>query len=74
MYSPSTRFLAPDVKATKRPSAEIAGSKLLPSDSAPELDTLTRLVVRADAVADEDVECPFVSPGTRFVASETKAT
>jgi hypothetical protein len=62
------------VNATERPSAEMAGSKLLPSDSAPELDTLTRLVVEVTRSRTNTSSCPFASPGTRSPASETKTT
>src|SRR5215216_1881256 len=42
--SPETRFVASDEKATKRPSALIAGSSLSWSPSTPELDWLTSSV------------------------------
>ncbi len=53
--SPATRFEAAEEKATKRPSALIAGAKLSPFASAPELSTLTRVGLAGLPVVDEDV-------------------
>jgi hypothetical protein len=45
LVSSGTRFRAPLVKATNRPSAEIEGSSLAPPPWPPDEDSLTRVVV-----------------------------
>src|SRR5439155_797933 len=72
--SPPTRFEANEPKATKRPSAEIDGPPLMSFPSMPAELTLTRVVVPVSRSRTKTSETPFVSPPTRFEASETKAT
>src|SRR5437763_1758153 len=72
--SPGTRLDATDVKVTNRPSPEIAGSLLPRFPSAPPWPRLTRLVLPLFRSRTNTSETAFVSPGTRLVASESKAT
>ena len=74
LVSPGTRLLASELKATKRPSAEIAGSKLSPLPWTPPGPRLTRWVVPVWRSRTNTSSTPLVSPGTRLVASESKAT
>ena len=71
-----TRFVAPEAKATYRPSSLSAGDtrKLLSSASPPALVRLTRSVVPACRSRRNTSGLEFVSPRTRLVASETNAT
>ena len=73
LVSPGTRLVAPDWKATKRPSALIAGNPLVSLPSSPALETLTRSVVPACRSRTNTSKCPVVSPGTRLVAADMKA-
>ena len=66
--------MAADVKATKRPSALIAGERLSPFPWFPALSTLTRSVVPVRRSWTNTSATPFVSPGTRLMAAEVKAT
>ena len=70
LVSPSTRFDAAVEKATKRPSSESAGAKLSPFASTPALLTLTRSVSPVWRSRTKTSRAPFVSPWTRFDASE----
>src|SRR5437763_38508 len=70
--SPGTRLPAADVKATKRPSPDTAGSELGPSASAKLAPRLTRLIVPFWLTNTSGT--PLWSSGTRLVASEVKAT
>jgi hypothetical protein len=74
--SPSTRFVAAEVNATLVPSAEIDEEVLspLPSTGGEPPPTLTRLVVCVVRSRTKTSETPFVSPSTRFDATESKAT
>src|SRR5579863_940865 len=76
-----TRFVARELKITKRPSGPMAGEKLAPLASAPSGPIETRIVagVQAD-VAPTQVSRrkislqPLLSPFTRLLASEAKTT
>jgi hypothetical protein len=72
--SPPTRFEAPEMKATKRPSAEIEAPKPPKSACTPAVLTLTRLVVPVWRSRMKTSDSPFVSPPTRFEATDSKAT
>src|SRR4051812_19447776 len=74
LVSPATRVVAGDWNATDRPSAEIlaAPPPLLPW--APLEDTLIRLIVPAVRSRTNASIAPLVSPVTRLVAVELKAT
>src|SRR5205085_986013 len=72
--SPATRLLATESKATKRPSAEIAGRKVAPLPCAPCESTLTRLVLPVLRSRTKTSLTAFVSPATRLLADERKAT
>src|SRR2546428_83045 len=72
--SPPTRLVATELNATKRPLAEIDGTKLAPFSCAPWESTLTRLVLPALRSRTNTSLAPFVSPPTRLVAIELKAT
>ena len=81
LVSPRTRLEAGESKAMNRPSADIVVSPLLPSAWAPLEETLTRVVTpatRSRTKASEPHQgqsgVPLVSPGTRLLASEVKAT
>jgi hypothetical protein len=63
-----------DPKAMKPPSGEIEGRKLGPSICVPSERTLTRCVSLVARSWTKTSPTPFVSPGTRLVASEVKAT
>src|SRR5690349_7727074 len=69
IVSPGTRLSAMLVKATYRPSADIEESKLFASPWAPAEDTLTRSVEPVWRSWTKTSVDPFVSPGTRLVAS-----
>ena len=68
--SPGTRFVASDSKTASRPSALSAGRTLSPFASTPLLPTLMRLVAPLRWSWTKTSVAPFVSPGTRFDASE----
>src|SRR5437762_4951613 len=74
LVSPATRLVAYDSKATKRPSALIEGLPLEPLPSVPALLTLTRSVVPVHRSRTNTSCHPLVSPATRLVESEVKAT
>src|SRR5664280_307379 len=71
--SPGTRFEAREANAIERPSAETAGQSLESFASVPSGATETRRTPEADVQAKTSV-VPFVSLGTRFAASDAKAT
>src|SRR5579859_2099315 len=76
-----TRFVARELKITKRPSGLIAGEELAPFASAPSGPMETRIVAgtQADVAAMQvsrrkiSLE-PLLSPFTRLLASEAKTT
>lgn len=68
--SPGTRLVAPDRKATKRPSALISPKELCSLPSAPVLDTLTRVVVTAWRSCTKTSSTSLVSAVTRLEADE----
>src|SRR6266536_2652886 len=72
--SPGTRFVAPEVNATKRPSALTDGSRLKPSACLPLLRTLTRSVSPLARSRTKTSIAALVSPPTRLAAIESKAT
>src|SRR4051794_22882151 len=79
LVSPGTRLLESDANVTKRLCAEIAPASalnLLPCS--PSHDTLTRSVVplrrSRTKISRPALLGPLVSPGTRLVASDAKAT
>jgi hypothetical protein len=74
LVSPATRLVEVEQKATTRPSAESEGRMLNPSLCAPPRPTLTRRVVPAPTSRTNTSGWPLVSPGTRLVASDEKAT
>src|SRR5205814_1751554 len=74
LLSPTTRSVAAELKATKLPSALIAGPYRLPFVSVLEESTLTRSVVPVCRSWTNTSMEPLVSPGTRLAASEAKAT
>src|SRR6266550_2456689 len=74
LVSPGTRFVAPEVNATKRPSALTDGSRLKPSACLPLLLTLTRSVLPLARSRTKTSIAALVSPPTRLVAIESKAT
>ena len=74
LVSPGTRLLATEEKATKRPSAEIEGMKLALSPWTPPGPTLTRGSCPSGGRARTRRSAPLVSPGTRLLAYEEKAT
>src|SRR5439155_233563 len=74
LVASATRLVAYDSKATKRPSALIEGLPLEPLPSVPALLTLTRSVVPVHRSRTNTSCHPLVSPGTRWVAREEKAT
>ena len=51
LVSPLTRLVDCEVKATKRPSAEIAGLELCQSPCSPAVETLTRSILAGSAHA-----------------------
>ena len=76
-----TRFVAHELKTTKRPSGPMAGEKLAPLASAPSGPTERRIVAgtHTDAasmqVARKKISLqPLLSPFTRSFASEAKTT
>src|SRR5262249_59820990 len=74
LVSPATRFEAEDKNATTLPSLLIDGFELAPLACAPKESILTRTVVPARRSCTNTSGTPFVSPGTRFVAFDEKAT
>jgi len=74
LVSVATRLVAREVNATYRLSAEIAGLELYQSASAPERPTDTRIVSPASRSRTKTSDVRFVSPTTRFEASEPNAT
>src|SRR5438874_272478 len=74
LVSPATRLGEAEQKATKRPSALIEGAALPQLPWLPALSTLTRSVVRVWRSWTNTSVVLLVSPGTRLVASEAKAT
>src|SRR5438552_10226937 len=72
--SSGTRLVAVLTKATTLPSAEIAGKSLLSFAWAPAESTLTSSVVAVSRSWTNTSATPLVSPGTRLVASLSKAT
>src|SRR5882724_8723780 len=80
LVSPATRSLAPDSKATKRPSGLIEKLEPPPPAWVPSLATETRTVEGVQPVAPRQVlrtkmsEAALVSPATRLLASDWKAT
>src|SRR5439155_16786291 len=72
--SPPTRLFATELNATKRPLAEIDGTKLAPFPCAPWESTLTRLVLPAFRSRTNTSLAPFVSPPTRLLALDRNAT
>ena len=74
LVSPATRLVAKDSKATKRPSALMAGKPLILFASPPALETLTLVVAKVWRSWTKMSRLPLVSPNTRLVAKEWKAT
>src|SRR3954447_21880498 len=85
LVSPATRFEASELKAMKRPDEEMPPAKEKPFPSAPSLASLTRKVLTepgSSKMPSESVSrsrmntspVPLVSPLTRFVATDVKAT
>ena len=72
--SPLTMFEAVDVNATRRPSPLSEGWSLPPFAWLPSKPTLTRVVVFAWRSRMKMSFASFVSPSTRFVAADEKAT
>jgi hypothetical protein len=72
--SPLTRFDAAEPKATCWPLSEIDGEALLPFAWPPPAVTDTRRVDPATMSRTKMSDLPLVSPVTRLVASEKKAT
>ncbi len=70
----ATRFVAYESKATKRPSAETDGKSLSRSACSSVVLRLTRRVTFDWRSRMKMSLRLFVSPGTRFVADETKTT
>src|SRR4029077_7896561 len=76
-----TRFVARELKTTKRPSGSIAGEKLAPLASRPSAPRERRIVAcrQTDAAALKISRRkislqPLLSPFTRSLASEAKTT
>jgi hypothetical protein len=85
LVSPAMRFEASDWNATKRPDHEIVEAEEKPLPSVPSPASLTRVVLVAPASSKipsasvslsrmKTSAVPFVSPSTRFVATDTKET
>jgi hypothetical protein len=72
--SPGTRLPAYESYAMNRPSAEIAGWRLSSLPGAPSNPPLTRLVHPINRSWTNTSRNTLVSPGTRFVESDTNAT
>src|SRR5439155_1662799 len=72
--SPATRLVAPEAKATQRPVAESEGTKLPELPWAPAESTDTRTVCPVLRSCTKTSAASFVSPATRLVAPEAKAT
>ena len=70
------RFVATELKLTKRPPGEIASASrpLAPFPSTPAVETLIRAVVWSLVSRTNTSATPFPSPATRFDALETNAT
>ena len=71
---PATRVVASDENATYRPSALMEASQLRLFPCSPVLDTLTLVVVPVCRSRTNTSSTPFLSPATRFVASDENAT
>src|ERR1035437_2886850 len=69
LVSPGTRFDALLMKATYRPSGVMTGSVEAPFADAPFVETLTSVVVPATRSLTKMSVTPFVSFGTRLLAS-----
>jgi hypothetical protein len=69
-----TRLVANEPNATRLPSALIDGCVLSPLPCVPSLATLARSVLPLRRSRTNTSIAPSVSPLTRFVASESKAT
>jgi hypothetical protein len=67
-------LVAQEWNATKRPSALMEGTQVLPFPCSPALLTLTRSVKPVCLSRTKTSPESFVSPGTRLVASDPKAT
>ena len=78
--SPATKLVASDSKATKRPSGLIDGAPLSLLASPPAVSTETRTVLGVHPAAPAQVsrtktsKTALVSPATRLMASDSKAT
>ena len=72
--SPATRFVAPEKKATWRPSSETAATSLWSSDGPPSRPTVTSTVLPDWRSRRKMSSLPLVSPSTRSVASLVKAS
>lgn len=72
--SPDTRFVALEANATYRPSTLMAGCALAPLPWAPVLDTLIRVVAPVNRSFTKMSLAPLVSPETRLLALDWKAT
>src|SRR5438034_7885969 len=71
---PGTRLVAYEAKATNCPSAESEGLKLLSLPWVPAESTDTRTVCPVVRSCTKASLTPFVSPGTRLLATEAKVT
>jgi hypothetical protein len=74
LVSAATRSGAVDENATAAPSGLIAGSKLSPDACDPAAPTLIRSIDPVWRSRTNTSMNPFVSPTTRLVASDEKAT
>jgi len=74
LVSPPTRSVASDEKATAVPALVNEACHEFPSDSAPPSVRLTRAVVPSERLWTKTSRLPLVSPATRLVAAESKAT
>ena len=72
--SPATKFEASELNATNRPSSLKTGCPLWLSASVPSDATLTRSVAPVERSYTNTSDIPFVSPATKFEASELNAT
>src|SRR5688572_13926498 len=70
----ATRFTANVKNDTKRPSPLIAGFVENPLPSTPAVETEARTVNKQSKSRTKTSTKPFVSPGTKFVAGDSKAT
>ena len=74
LASSRTMSVATDVKRTKRPVAEMSELELSSFPSRPWLSTLMRVVLPVRRSCTKMSCTPFVSPRTRFDASDVKDT